>query len=206
MGSEVFFSHTPDASSYMHTHTYTFFFSLVLYLQKIFKNLKDSLKKCLDKRKALSRSGAAASTLPTCKYFEVMRFLHDKTSNLETQSNVELEIQPISNSSFDLSSTLQSPQDVQSSSSCSTISDDIRCPKRKRASTNEHIDPFLEQIKSMDDKMMKCMEKDVDSEKDEATLFCNSLIPVLRDMEKRQLRMAKLKIQQLLYDLQYADN
>ena len=67
-----------------------FFSHLVHYLQKIFKNLKDSLKKCLDKRKAMSRSGAAASTLPTCKYFEIMRFLHNKTSNLETHSNIVL--------------------------------------------------------------------------------------------------------------------
>lgn len=101
---------------------------------------------------------------------------------------------------------MQSAQDVQSPFICSTISDDVRCAKRKRASTNEHIDPFLEQIKSIDDKMMKCMEKNVDNEKDEATLFCNSLIPVLRDMEKRQLRLANLKIQQLLYHLKYADN
>jgi len=81
-------------------HTFYLFSFLVLYLQKVYKILKDSLlKKCLEKRRALSRSGAAASTLPTCKYFEVMRFLHEKTSNLETQSNVELEIVPISNSS-----------------------------------------------------------------------------------------------------------
>ncbi len=63
---------------------------LVMFLQKTYKNLKDSLKKCLDKKKALTQSGAAASTLPTCKYFEVMRFLHEKTSNLPTHSNLDI--------------------------------------------------------------------------------------------------------------------
>ena len=48
--------------------------------------------------------------------------------------------------------------------------------------------------------------KEENHEKDEAELFCTSLLPVLRDMDKKQLRLAKLKIQQLLYDLQYADN
>lgn len=182
------------------------FFLIVPYLQKVFKNLKDSLKKCLDKRRALSKSGAAASALPICKYFEAMRFLHDKTSNLETHSNVDLEIQPVSNNSFDLSSSLQYQDPIPSPSSCSSISDDAKCPKRKRA-TIEHNDPFLEQVKSMDEKMInylaKTKDKEENNEKDEAELFCSSLIPVLRDMNKKQLRLAKLKVQQLLYDLQY---
>ena len=117
---------------------YVLFFPLVVYLQKVFKNLKDSLKKCLDKRTTLSRSGAAASTLSMCKYFEVMRFLHEKTSNLETHSNVELEIQAVSNNSIDLSSSLQSQDPIQSPSSCSSISDDanvlkesVLLPRRK---------------------------------------------------------------------------
>ena len=189
---------------------YVLFFPSVVYLQKVFKNLKDSLKKCLDKRGALSRSGAAASTLPMCKYFEVMRFLHEKTSNLETHSNVELEVQAASNNSFDLSSSWQSQDPIQSPSSCSSISDDVKCSKRKRATTKEENDPFLDQVKSMDENMIshlgKMKGKEENHEKDEAELFCTSLLPVLRDMDKKQLRLAKLKIQQLLYDLQYADS
>ena len=45
--------------------------------------------------------------------------------------------------------------------------------------------------------------KDKDHEKDEAALFCDSLVPVLRDMDKKKLRLAKLKIQQLLYELEF---
>ena len=138
---------------------YVVFFPSVVYLQKVFKNLKDSLKKCLDKRRALSRSGAAASTLPMCKYFEVMRFLHEKTSNLETHSNVELEIQAVSNNSFDLSSSLQSQDPIQSPSSCSSISDDVKCAKRKRATAKEENDPFLDQVKSMDENMINYLGK-----------------------------------------------
>lgn len=186
----------------------SFIFPLVLYLQKIFKNLKDSLKKCLDKRRALSKSGAAASALPTCKYFEVMRFLHEKTSNLETHSNVDLEIQAVSNNSLELSPSVPSQSSVPSSSSSSRISD-AKCAKRKCTSTDQN-DPFLDQVKSMDEKMINYLGKITNPEenhgKDEAELFCISLIPVLRDMDKKQLRLAKLKMQQMLYDLQYEDN
>nr|XP_047127880.1 uncharacterized protein LOC124808777 [Hydra vulgaris] len=53
----------------------------VCVLQKTLKNLKDNLKKCLDRRRALSRSGAGAFSLPKCKYFDQMAFLHEKSSN-----------------------------------------------------------------------------------------------------------------------------
>ena len=185
-------------------------FPLVPYLQKVFKNLKDSLKKCLDKRRALSKSGAAASTLPMCKYFEAMRFLHEKTSNLDTHSNVELEIPALPNSSFDLSSSLQSQDSIQSPSSCSSISDEGKGAKRRRVTNNEQTDPFLDQVKIIDEKMIDFLgtlrDKAGINDKDEAELFCNSLIPVLRDMDKKKMQLAKLRIQQLLYDLQYSDN
>ena len=58
------------------------------FLQKQLKNLKDALKKCLDKRNQTTRSGAAASTLPKCKFFEQMAFLHEKIANKATESNV----------------------------------------------------------------------------------------------------------------------
>ena len=46
------------------------------------------MKKCLDKRQQMSKSGAAASSLPKCKYFEQMTFPHDKTANRPTDSNI----------------------------------------------------------------------------------------------------------------------
>ena len=61
---------------------------LVEFLQKQSKYLKDNLKKCLDTRSKLTKSGAPASSLPKCNYFEVMRFLHDKTANKPTESNL----------------------------------------------------------------------------------------------------------------------
>jgi hypothetical protein len=55
-------------------------------LQRQRKNLKDNLKKCLDKRQQMTKSGqsgAAASSLPQCKYFEQMKFLHEKTYSVQ---------------------------------------------------------------------------------------------------------------------------
>ena len=49
-------------------------FVLADVLKKQLKNLKDTLKKCLDKRNELTKSGAAALKLPKCKFFEQMDF------------------------------------------------------------------------------------------------------------------------------------
>ena len=54
------------------------------FLQKQLKNLKENLKKYLDKRNQMTRSGAAAESLPKFKYFEQMRLLHEKSANKPT--------------------------------------------------------------------------------------------------------------------------
>ena len=146
-----------------------------------------------------------------CKYFEVMRFLHEKTSNWDTHSNVELEVHEVSNNSFDLPSPVQSQCHTPPPSGCASFSNEAKAVKRRRTTNNEPSDPFLDQVKIIDEKMIDYLgkvRKDEagKTEKDEAELFCNSLIPVLREMDKKQLRLAKLKIEQLLYDLQYGDN
>ena len=61
---------------------------LVEFLQKQLKYLKYNLKKCLGRRSKLTKSGAPASSWPKCNYFEVMRFLHEKTINKPTESNL----------------------------------------------------------------------------------------------------------------------
>ena len=112
------------------------------------------LKKCLDKRKEMTRSGAAAASLPVCKYFESMQFLYDKTLNLPTESNVDLDVQ-IQPELF----PNQSPEQLNSvyhqtpsTSRCSSTSLDEPVEKRsKRKSLNDDkIDPFLQQLKNMD--------------------------------------------------------
>ena len=52
--------------------------------------MKDNLKKCLDRRRALTRSGAGAISLPKCKCIDQVVFLHEKSSNKPTDSNLKL--------------------------------------------------------------------------------------------------------------------
>ena len=86
-----------------------------------------------------------------------------------------------------------------------SVSNEEKAVKSRRTTYNEPSDAFLDQVKIIDEKMIDYLgkvRKDEagKTEKDEAELFCNSLIPVLREMDKKQLQLAKLKIEQLLYD------
>ena len=56
---------------------------LVPFIQKQLKNLKDTLKKC-----RITRSAAAAINLPKCQYFDMMAFLHEKSVNRVTETNL----------------------------------------------------------------------------------------------------------------------
>ena len=67
----------------------------VVFLQKQLNNLRDMLKKCLDKRNRLSRSGAAARELPKCQYLEQMAFLCETSANKATESNLRSTIDPL---------------------------------------------------------------------------------------------------------------
>ena len=66
-------------------------------------------------------------------------------------------------------------------------------------------DQFLQHIQQMDERMIKIVDGEREAEQDEATTFCMSLIPVLKDFDKKKLRLAKVKLQQLLYDTEFGN-
>ena len=72
----------------------------VTFHQKQLKNVRDMLKRCLDKRSCMSRSGAAAMKLPKCQFFDQMAFLRETTSNKHTESNLPIMIDPLGRTIF----------------------------------------------------------------------------------------------------------
>ncbi len=96
-----------------------FLFSTVEFLQRRLKNLKDGLKKCLSWRARVTKSGAGAQKLYKCQYFEQLMFLHEKTANKTTESNVTI----ITNENANQSNTAPTTQ------SQSAVSPDKPKPK-----------------------------------------------------------------------------
>ena len=161
------------------------------FLQKLRKNLKDMLKKCLDKRSHMTRSGVAAVNLPKCQYFDEMAFLHEKSANKVTETNL---CQP---STFSTEALTEENQCFPLSNPCSSNSSNFDTSKKvQKTKKNAHRFDAAGCTRTItDDEMI--------DENDEDYLFCRSLIPVFREFPQREKRRAKIKIMKLIYELQY---
>ena len=221
-----------------------FFFPtfLVEFLKVQWKNLRDGMKRCLVKREHMARSGAAAHTLPCCKYFEQLKFIQDKIMNKETDSNIDLSlISPPSSSTMTVSSPHTSGNNPFPSSPSTTsinlaVTDKsfspcspeninpenmLKCKlspegsssynkKKVKEMTTANMDlRLLQTLQDMnqttksildDGKNESVREPEVD---DADTLFCKSIIPSLSALEPRKNSLAKIKIQELLYQLEF---
>ena len=73
-------------------------------------------------------------------------------------------------------------------------------PNRKRRKDSQ-ASVLTQSLAECDAMMKKSMEDD----NDEDALYCRRLIPIMRELPKKQKRLAKIEISQLLYDIQYGD-
>ena len=171
----------------------------VIFLQKELEILRDMLKKCLDKRNRLSRYGAPARDLPNWQFFYQMAFLCEMSADKPSDSNVPLTIDPIGSPlSEDSLITPPSP-----SSSGEVITETPIRPfqpsrKRKKESPASALTQSLEECDIM-------LKKTIEGENDEDSLYCSSLIPIMRELAKKKKRLAKIASSQFLYDIQYGD-
>lgn len=207
-----------------------FCFISVAFLQKTFKNLKDNLKRCIDKRRNMTRSGAAASALPKCKFFDVMMFLHDRVSNKPSESNLPETVSRVRYSMDDTNDTqlslCSSPSPASSSapsplpadtipvqkqmkrnfpaSSQSTSSTPL--PKKQKADIQKMDEQFFTTMKTMNDDLIASIPKSRETEElCEDTMYCKSLIPVMKGLPVRQKRLARMKIDKLLYEIEFGE-
>ena len=154
----------------------------------------------------MTRSGAAVSSLPKCKYFEQMRFLHEKTANRPTESNI---IQ---------GATAMQSEDVLDSPLTPQISVEpvvINGTKRKASDTpsSSGSQGFKNRQERFDNAILKELESTnnaiksavaTDSE-DEVSLYCKSLIPIMTSFPVKKKRLAMIKASQLLFALEFED-
>ena len=163
----------------------------------------------------MTRSGAPASTLSTCKYFHVMEFLHERSANKPTESNVDLSVycgntqDGLSEETALLAAEPVLPSPIMSSTVTNCSSNSMlqtplsqKSQKRKSPSTKECPEDsrFLAQLKSLDDRVLNSFEK---NEVCEMTSFCNSLIPRMKGLPPRKRSLARLKIEQILFEIEY---
>lgn len=176
---------------------------LVEYLQRQLKNLKDNLKKCLDKRQRMTRSGAAASSLPQCKYFHQMKFLHEKTANQPTESNISHPAQQVTMPTP--ADTCEPANQIPCNGATKRKASESLCPPSSRhKSRQDAIDmAILKQLETTDNTLNKSLGKQETD--DEVSHYCKSLIPIIGGLEVKKKRLAMIKISQLLFDIEFEE-
>lgn len=198
-------------------------------LKKEWAKLRDNFRKTLSKREKAMRSGAGnKKMLPTCNYFTELSFLRDSLSNRTCESNIPSTIlNPLSsplgiNEKFDMENHNInddlpgiSPMTSPSNSSCSSSAGgtgynqyastpSLNSRKRKPPS-DESADIML--IKAIDRHLNPpTIEPQVLQEKNEDNdnrLFCLSLVETLKSMDAKKNAMARVKIQQALFEVKF---
>lgn len=183
-------------------------------MQRNLKNLKDNLKKCLDKRQQMTKSGAPASSLPQCKYFEQMRFLHEKTANKPTDSNITVDITPMSVESAEIDKWGPSNSDTSASkTSKRKASDELLIPPvssrhASKITRQDAIDmAILNQLEKTDRKIDEATSNENRLDySDEVSLYCQSLIPIIRGLPPKKKRKAMIQISQQLFEIEFNED
>ena len=182
---------------------------------KQLKYLKDNLKRCLGKRTRLTRSGAAATLLPKCQFFDQMAFLHEKSinrpsvsnvliPNFKGQSNVLPGIVPINNPPFvpPYNPTIQCEVPLPPSPASSiTFNSSHSTGKQRKTSTTtdmENTSLVMNELSKLEGQLQK-----VETEESDYSLFCRSLIPTLEKLDARKNKIARIKLSQLLFELEF---
>ena len=162
----------------------------------------------------MTRSEAPASVLPQCKFFEQMRFLHEKTANRPTESN-------ISHAAMEASVVGESNSVEPSPTTTSATTSSRETPAAKRKSDDQPLIPPLSsrhatkssRQDATDLAILKQLDKTdikIDETKEEATdevsLYCKSLIPTIRALPLKKKRMAMIKLRQTLFEIEFSDD
>ncbi|CAB4001871.1 unnamed protein product [Paramuricea clavata] len=147
-----------------------------------------------------------------------MAFLHGGVGNRPTESNLATlnalnplislpPTTPVSQSinlTDDFPTTSHTPQEATRASKRPAPCTELFAANRSGNRMNRDVAELmlLKQLSDTDASYKKMAE----DEDDEDLLYCRSLVPILRGMPNKKKRLAKIKINQLLFDIEYNDD
>ena len=138
------------------------------------------------------KSGAAASSILKCKYFDEKTFLHEKSCNRPSESNLQSQSTIISPPPSPVYAKSQEKNKANTMSQVSGLSS----KKRKVDETEVHL---MKQLSDTDNDIKKLLTES----ESEDSLCCWSLVPMLEMLPLKKKRLSKIRISQLLYELQF---
>ena len=140
-----------------------------------------------------------------CKYFDNLKFLSDKVSNKETESNVKLPAPmsakssvDIENSFLEISSNKERKRKNEEDGANSTT---VVKPLSKSQRVNQQVDTML--VKALKDLEKTSSEDAVCKEIDSDLIFCQSIHQSLKKLSPRENMLARMKIQKILFEFRF---
>ena len=166
--------------------------------------LRENFRKCLQRRKAATRSGAPGKQLSTCLYFKELSFLTDVIGVRNTTSNLNISQNYSSsnkeNTDLAPQTTPPHPTNTHMKPKESIISSTPKAPNdSKRGMLKRKANDPVETL------LTKALVEDLSKKPDEDctdTLFCKSLVESLKKLSSKKNKQAKIKIMQILLDME----
>lgn len=186
------------------------------FLKAEWKKVREGYRRAVEKRVDQTKSGAASTKLATCRHFNLLSFLYSTVISQATESNVEIpcvenesnfgtpgnsevaagEATPARRS---IDMTISSGSNSNSSASCQPRG------KTKRKSEDVIDTQLRESLNNVNDAVKAIAGASSNefnrNEMDSDMYFCQSLVSSLRSLPPRKNKLARIKIQQVLYDL-----
>ena len=136
-----------------------------------------------------------------------MAFLHEKSANKPTESNLSPMEAGFVVQADEPQFSMPSPSGSVASSCSATATSSKRIkrkitPHTKKTRTDLSESDLSKSLVDCDELLKKSISED----EDEDSLYNRSLIPIMTELPKKQKRLAKIKISQLLFDFQYSEN
>lgn len=164
-------------------------------IKQVWKNLKDGWSRCQAKlnKLALKSGSKATGKRPTCKFYDQLVFLGDSYNSIDNNqsSSSQLTSAPTSSSS-DLNQTTP------------------KLPYResfKRQKHNNKCDSvereLLRSIKDVNAQINQQQHQPEQTDEGANMHFCKSLAPLLDNLSPEKNILARIKLQQVLYDIQF---
>ena len=121
-----------------------------------------------------------------------MAFLYEKSCNRPSESNLQLQSTFISRPLSPVYAKFQEKNKTNTMSQVIGLS----CKKRKVDETEVHL---MKQLSDTDNNIKKLLTEN----ESEDSFYCRSLLPMLGMLPLKKKRRAKIRISQLLYELQF---
>ena len=162
-----------------------------------------------------TRSGAGSSKLATCRHFNLLSFLHSTVTSQGTGSNVDIGLCENKN---DVESSNEINEDSQITTNSRSIIDMSNATetcqaknKSKRKSEDATDVQLRESLNNVNDAVKAITQNqnfvnETNNDTDSDMLFCRSLVDSLRGLTPRKNKIARMKIQKVLFEVEFEDN